>query len=344
MKIIVDVMGGDNAPGEIIGGACAAAEEFGCELILCGDSRRIQAAAEQRGLTLERHRIVHTDVSISMEDDPMVVLHAKKESSMCVGLRLLAAGEGDAFVSAGSTGALFTAASLIVRKIPGVQRAAIAGILPMKPPVLLLDAGANVTVEAEYLEQFALLGSAYMKSVHAVSRPRVGLLNNGAEECKGTPLQVETFKRLSENPEIYFVGNIEANRLPCDVCDVLVTDGFTGNILLKSIEGMGKLMLTTLRQSFTAGLKTKLAAVLMKPQLRGIKKDFDASEYGGAPLLGLRRPVIKAHGSSNAKAIKNAVRQALSYADGGVIADVTDEIKRIRELDRAGSEVPGEGK
>lgn len=334
MKIIVDAMGGDKAPGEIVCGALAAAAEYGCELILCGDSEKIQSAATAGGYSTDGHRIVHTDVAITMEDDPMVVLHAKKESSMCVGLRLLAAGEGDAFVSAGSTGALFTAASLIVRKIPGVQRAAIASILPMKPPVLLLDAGANVTVESEYLEQFAVLGSVYMRSVHSVAEPRVGLLNNGSEECKGTPIQVDAYKRLAANPDIHFVGNVEANRLPGNVCDVLVTDGFTGNVLLKSIEGMGKMMLSTLRGCFCANARTKLAALLVKKQLGGIKKDFDPSEYGGAPLLGLRRPVIKAHGSSNAKAMKNAVRQAISYADGGVIDDVAGEIKRIKERGR----------
>ncbi len=334
MKIIVDAMGGDKAPDEIVRGALEAAEECGCELVLCGDSAKIAAAAAGCGRSTDGHRIVHTDIAVSMEDDPMVVLHAKKESSMCVGLRLLAAGEGDAYVSAGSTGALFTAASLIVRKTPGVQRAAIATILPMKPPVLLLDAGANVTVTDEYLEQFALLGSIYMQSAFGLSAPRIGLLNNGAEECKGTPLQLETYRRLADNENINFVGNVEANRLPCNACDVLVTDGFTGNILLKSIEGMGSLMLGALRDCFYANTRTKLAALLVKGQLHGIKKDFDSSAHGGAPLLGLKRPVFKAHGSSNAGAIKNAVCQAASYAESGATEKISAEFKRLKERRR----------
>ena len=344
VKIIVDAMGGDHAPEEIVRGAFEAADEYGCELVLCGDEGRIRDLATRNGWPLDKHRIVHSDIAVSMEDDPMVVLHSKKKSSMCVGLRLLAAGEGDAFVSAGNTGALFTAASLIVRKVPGLQRAAIASIIPMKPPVLLLDSGANVTVNDEYLEQFAVMGSVYMKSIYGIPCPRVGLLNNGTEECKGTQLQMDTYKRLSVNPDINFIGNVEANHIPLDACDVLVTDGFTGNILLKSIEGMGRLMLTTLRDCFTANLRTKIAAGLVKDKIKGVKKDFDSSEYGGAPLLGLRRPVIKAHGSSKAKALKNAVRQAIGYSGNGIIDEITDEIKRISAQPRPTGTAPEEDK
>lgn len=330
MKIIVDAMGGDRAPDEIVRGALEAAAECGCELVLCGDSARIGAAAQAAGMSTEGHRIVHTDIAVTMEDDPMVVLHAKKDSSLCVGLRLLADGEGDAFVSAGSTGALFTAASLIVRRLPGVRRAAIATILPMDPPVLLLDAGANVTVTDEYLEQFALLGSIYMRTGFGLERPRVGLLNNGLEDHKGTPLQVETYRRLSDNESINFVGNIEADRISQNVCDVLVTDGFTGNILLKSIEGMGGLMFGALRDCFYANARTKLAALLVKKQLGGLKGRFDSSAHGGAPLLGLRRPVFKAHGSSNARAFKNAVLQAASYAGSEASDDIAAELQKLK--------------
>lgn len=330
MKIIVDAMGGDRAPDEIVRGALEAASECGCELILCGDSARISAAAQACGMPTDGHKIVHTDIAVTMEDDPMVVLHAKKESSLCVGLRLLADGEGNAFVSSGSTGALFTAASLIVRRLPGVRRAAIATILPMNPPVLLLDAGANVTVTDEYLEQFALLGSIYMRQGFGVERPRVGLLNNGAEECKGTQVQIDAYRRLSDNDSINFVGNVEANRVPQNACDVLVTDGFTGNILLKSIEGMGSLMFGALRDCFYSNTRTKLAALLVKKQLGGLKARFDSSAYGGAPLLGLRQPVFKAHGSSNAHAFKNAVLQAASYAGSSTSDDIAAEIQKLK--------------
>lgn len=345
MKIIVDVMGGDNAPDEILKGAFDAADEYGVELVLVGDEAQIKRVASVNAFDLADHRVVHTDVVVNMDDDPMVVLHAKKQSSLCVGLRMLTAGEGDAFVSAANTGALFTAASLIVRKIPGIQRAAIASILPMSPPVLLLDSGANVSVTDVYLEQFAMMGSAYMKNIHAIDSPRVGLLNNGAEESKGTQLQIDTYKRLSENAHINFIGNVEANRIPFDACDVLVADGFTGNIALKSIEGMGKMMLKTLKDCFYTNLRTKTAAVLITEEIQNIKKNFDPSEYGGAPLLGLRKPVIKAHGSSDAKAIKNAVRQAIHFVETGINNDIFsfaadyDEKKLLADAERQFDEV-----
>ncbi len=344
MKIIIDVMGGDNAPSEILKGTVEAYEKFRVDMVLVGDKNKIDDAAKENQIDLSHFEIVHTDVTVNMDDDPLSVIHAKKESSLNVGLQLLADGKGDAFVSAGNTGALFTAASLIVRKIPGIQRAAIASILPMKPPVLLLDAGANVSVTDEYLEQFAVIGTIYMKSVLGNENPRVGLLNNGSESCKGTQLQVDAYRRLSGNEYINFIGNIEANKVPLDVCDVLVTDGFTGNILLKSIEGMGKLMNNNLRDCIYTNILTKFAGLLMKKQLKGFKKNFDPSTYGGAPLLGLRKPVIKAHGSSNAKAIKNAILQAINYSANGVIEKSTQEIKKISKIKKPteGGEKPCE--
>lgn len=331
MRIIIDAMGGDNAPVEIIKGAAQAADEYGVEFIFVGDQEKITQIANDISFDLTSHKIVHTDVVITMDDDPIVVLHAKKESSLCVGLRMLAAGEGDAFVSATNTGALFTAASLIVRKIPGIQRAAIGSVLPMKPPVLLLDSGANITVTEDYMEQFAVMGSAYVKSVHNIERPRVGLLNNGSEPSKGTQLQIDTYARLSTNEYINFVGNVESNLVPFDVCDVLVADGFSGNILLKTVEGMGKLMLSTFRDCFYANARTKAAALLIMDKIEQVKKEFDPAEYGGAPILGLRKPVIKAHGSSKAKAFKNAIRQALEYAEGDVATKIAEEMKRISD-------------
>lgn len=332
MRIIVDCMGGDNAPLEVVRGAYAASLEYNASFILVGDKAQIDAIAEAEKMDLRRFDIVDAPVTIEMNDDPLFVVRAKSDSSMSTALRLLADGKGDAVISTGNTGALFTGATLIVRKIKGIKRAAIATVLPMTPPVLLLDSGANVVVTEDYLEQFAVMGSIYMNKVYGLSAPRVGLLNNGAEECKGTELQLKAYARMKDSPSINFVGNVEANKVPKDACDVLVTDGFTGNVLLKSIEGMGKLMLTTMKELFYADKRTKISALFAKHKVADIKKRFDSTEHGGAPLLGISKPVIKAHGSSNAKAVKNAIRQAISYADSGVIVSIAKEIKLFTEL------------
>ena len=270
-----------------------------------------------------------------MEDEATCVIRTKTDSSMAIGLKMLAAGEGDAFVSTGNTGALFTGASLIVRKVSGIRRPAIGAILPMTPPVLLIDSGANLSVTPEYLEQFAIMGSAYMKKIHGVDNPRVGLLNNGAEDCKGTELQIESYKLLSANPDINFVGNVEGDKVMRDVCDVLVTDGFSGNVLLKTMEGMGKLTLTTLKNVFMTNAETKLAALLLKKQIDTVKKNFDGTELGGAPMLGIAKPVIKAHGSSKAKAFKNAIRQAIAYSDSELTEDITVLARAMSERKRS---------
>ena len=236
---------------------------------------------------------------------------------MTLALKALANGEGDAMVSCGNTGALFAGASLTVRRIKGVHRAAIASILPFDPPVLLLDCGANVTVQPEFLVQFATMGSAYMKALYGLENPRVGLLNNGAEEHKGTPLQTEAYQLLKNCPDIHFVGNVEGSGIVANTCDVLVTDGFTGNVLLKTMEGMGKMLMTRMKGIFYATPITKLAALTVKKPFMKFKKDFDVKEHGGSPILGLRKPVIKAHGSSDARAFKNAIRQAMRVAESG---------------------------
>ena len=322
MRIIVDVMGGDKAPEETVKGVIQAAQEYNATFILVGNRNDIERIAAENDFDIRRMDIVHTETVITMEDDPLCVVRGKQDSSMSVGLKMLAEGQGDAFVSTGNTGALFTGATLIVRKVKGIQRAGIGTILPLGNPVLLLDTGANVTVTEENMEQFGVIGSAYMSKMYGLEQPRVGLLNNGAEECKGTELQRAAYVRLKNNPEINFVGNIEGNVLPFDSCDVIVADGFTGNILLKTVEGLGKLLLGKLKDIFYSSTVTKIAALSMKKQLGGMKKQFDATEHGGSPILGISKPVIKAHGSSNAKAFKNAIRQAISYADSGAIYDI----------------------
>lgn len=334
MRIIVDIMGGDKAPDEMVKGVCLAAAEFNATYILVGDRREIERVAEENGLDIRRFDIVHTEGVITMEDDPVCVVRAKKDSSMAKGLQLLAEGAGDAFVSTGNTGALFTGATLIVRKIKGVQRAGIGTVMPFANPTLLLDTGANVTVTEENLEQFAMMGSAYMRKMYGLTEPRVGLLNNGSESCKGTELQRTAYTLLTENPEVNFVGNVESNTAVFGGCDVLVADGFTGNIFLKCVEGVGKMMLTKLKDVLYASPVTKLAALTMKKQLTEMKKELDPNEHGGAPILGISKPVVKAHGSSDAKAFKNAIRQAIYYADSGVIYDLAESAAAFAERKR----------
>lgn len=322
MKIIIDVMSGDNAPLALLEGAIIAAEEYKIPIAVVGDRDIIEETAKDHQLSLDNIEVVHADDVIHMEDPPLSVIRDKSNSSMSVGLRMLENGEGDAFVSAGNTGALLAGATLLVRRIKGIRRAAIATVLPFPEPILLMDAGANLTVTTDDLEQFAYMGSFYMEKLHGIKQPRIGLLNNGTEHNKGLPLQVETYERLQGNTDLHFIGNVEGKEIPFSPCDVLLTDGFTGNIVLKYTEGMGRFLLSTLKTLFTKNTTTKVAALAMKGQLSAMKKQFDASEYGGAPLLGISRPVIKAHGSSDAKAVKNAVLQAVAFLSTGMNVEI----------------------
>ena len=337
--IIVDMMGGDKAPAETVKGVDLAAKEFEAKYILVGKKDELISAAEANKISLDGFEIVDTPEVITMNDSPISVTRTKTDSSMSVALRMLAEGKGDAVVSTGNTGALFTGATLIVRKMKNLRRPAIAALLPMQPPVLLLDSGANISVTPEYLEQFAVMGSAYMKYIHGLESPRVGLLNNGEEDHKGTQLQVDTYKLLRDNEDINFVGNVEGNRVMSNVCDVLVADGFTGNIFLKTMEGMGKLMLKTLKGIFYTNTKTKVCALMVQPQIKDVKKKFDTREFGGAPILGISKPVIKAHGSSDAKAFKNAIRQAIAFSEADLTADMEASLASLAERKKAQNKV-----
>ena len=347
MKIILDAMSGDNAPLEIIKGAEQAMQEYPVDIVLVGQEEIIRSVASDNGIDLDGIEIVDAPDIISMEDRALAVIKEKKESSMSVGLHMLMQGEGDAFVSAGNTGALLAGATLLVRRIRGIHRAAITTIMPFPCPVLLMDSGANLVVTPEDLEQFAAMGSVYMEKIYGIRSPRVGLLNNGTESTKGLPLQVEAYKLLSESKDINFIGNVEAKELPFGVCDVIVTDGFTGNIVLKFLEGMGKMMVGLLKDIFMSNALTKVSALAMKGKLKSIKKNFDASEHGGAPLLGISSPVIKAHGSSDANAIKHAVRQAMTFVHTGInidIAKLADEFdRRAREAKEAKAKAESAG-
>lgn len=326
MNIAIDAMGGDKAPYEIVKGVYQAANEYSdIQLTLIGDEVAIKECSTEFN-ALPNIKIVHTDCAVTMEDDPMVVMKEKKNSSMAIGLRMLKEGSVDGFLSAGSTGALHTASTLIVRKIKGIRRSAIATIIPFETPILMLDSGANPTVTADILEQWAILASIYMNKMFDIENVRVGLLNNGTEEHKGTPEIQEAYQLLKKNKNINFVGNIESKELPNCPCDVLVTDGFTGNITLKLLEGMAKFFFGSLKKIYTTNTKTKLSYLLTKKELKSLKNSFDSSKYGGAPLLGIAKPVIKAHGSSDAIDIKNAIRQTIEYIDSKIMEKVAEAL------------------
>ncbi len=340
MKIIVDVMSGDNAPEEIIKGAFMAYKELNHKLVLVGNTDDIVRCAKKYGFDLNADGIetVHASEVVKMDDEALAV-RTKRDSSMAVALRLLKEGKGDALVSAGNTGALYTGAVLLVSRIQGFRKAGIATVFPFENPVLLLDSGANVIVTPENLEQFALIGSLYMSKVMSVKNPRVGLLNNGTERTKGSQVLQDTYVRLEENESINFVGNVECKALPFNACDVIITDGFTGNAVLKLTEGLGAFFMKKLKTVFKKNAVTKLSAAMVKPGLKKMKNDFDASEYGGAPFLGISKPVLKAHGSADARTIKNAVAAAAIYAESGIIDEITVlSEKLINQKDNEASE------
>lgn len=322
MKVIVDAFGGDNAPLEIVLGVAAAISEYGVEAVLCGDKQSLRTLIAAQNIPMNGISFAHAKSVMPVEAEPTEILKSYKDSSMAVGMKLLADGGGDAFVTAGSTGAAVVGASLIVKRIKGVKRPALAPIIPdAKGCHMMIDIGANAECRPEMLVQFGVMGSAYMKTFLGVENPRVGLVNIGAEETKGLSLHVEANKLMKSAP-INFIGNVEARDLPLGGCDVAVTDGFVGNILLKHTEGMAKFFSAELKNILLASTTSKLAALILKKGIDGFKKKMDYSEYGGTPLLGIAKPVIKAHGSSNARAIKNAVRQAKSMCDNDVIAKI----------------------
>jgi glycerol-3-phosphate acyltransferase PlsX len=328
MKIIIDAMGGDNAPLEIVKGAVLAVEELGVNIVLAGDINKINKVIHENGLSRRNIQVVHTEQVISMEDEPVSVVRGKRNSSLGIALKMFGddnGGEYGALVSAGNTGALLTGATLRIKCLPDIKRAAIAVVLPYERESLLIDAGANIDVQAEYLKQFGFMGSIYMNKILNIESPTVGLVNNGAEANKGLPEYIEAYRLLSETKTINFTGNIEGRDIAVNPSDVLVTDGFTGNIILKLTEGCGLFMGKKLKEMFVRNLLTKFSAGLLKNSLRDFKQSFDQSEYGGAPFLGLRKTVIKAHGSSNAQAIKNAVRQAKFCVETKIIEQIEAE-------------------
>ncbi|HIX95146.1 MAG TPA: phosphate acyltransferase PlsX [Candidatus Gemmiger excrementipullorum] len=313
MKILIDAMGGDNAPLCVLQGAAQAAAEFGqgMDLVLLGDEAALKACAAQNHIDLAPFTIVPCSEVVDMHDDPVKAARHKPDSSLVKGLTMLKNGEGDAFVSAGSTGALHVGTSLIVRTLKGVKRPALATPMPgAKQNFLLLDCGANAECRPEMLNAFGTMGSVYAQKVMGRAQPQVALVNNGAEDTKGTPIYREAHQLLKANPCIRFAGNIEPRYIMDGDIDVVVCDGFVGNVVLKLTEGVAKTLLGMLKGVFLKNLVTKLCYLGVKGGLGELKRMMDSEEVGGAPLLGAAKPVIKAHGSSKAKGIKNAIRQA----------------------------------
>ena len=344
MKIIVDAMGGDNAPAAVVQGALDAHKKHGVDILLVGRAAEVLRAVEACGEKTLPAGVELKDASevVEISDDPATAFKMKKDSSLTVGLNLLKAGEGDAFVSAGSTGALLSGATLLVKRIRGIRRAAMGPVIPvLGGKAILCDCGANAECTPEYLLQFAYLGNYYAKRVLGVEKPRVALLNIGAEEEKGDALRHETYALLqaaSEEGRLHFTGNIEASDVMMGGADVVVADGFTGNVMLKSLEGTGKFLLKELKKMFLSSTKTKLAAAMVKSDMADMKKLLDPSEIGGTPFLGISKPVIKAHGSSDARAICNAVLRAKEYAESGFIADIEANIGAMK-LERGAEKV-----
>jgi glycerol-3-phosphate acyltransferase PlsX len=327
MKIIVDAFGGDNAPVEIMKGCAMAVENLGVEIILVGNEPDIKTAAVKNSISLNYMEILQADEVMDIHEEPTEITKSKKNTSIAVGLKALAEGKGDAFVCAGSTGALIVGATLIVKRIKGIKRPALAPILPSeKNKFMLLDAGANNECRPEMLAQFALMGSVYMRKVMNVSKPVVKLLNVGSEDTKGRDLEKNTY-RILKTSNLNFKGNIEARELPEGNADVVVADGFTGNIALKLYEGMGSFFGRTLK-SFFKGIGL-LSALFIKGKITDFKKLMDYKEVGGAVLLGVSKPVIKAHGSSDAKAFYNAIRQAKNCVDGKMIETISSELESL---------------
>ena len=322
MRIILDAMGGDNAPQAPVIGALQAAKDFGAQIILVGKGEEILSVMRSQGYNdlPEGIEIAHADEVVDMHDDPANVIRKKKNSSMVIGLKMLSDGLGDAFVSAGSTGALLTGATLLVKRVTGIRRAAMGPTMPNKAggKTVILDCGANAECTPEFLLQFGLVGSIYAQKCLGVENPRIGLLNIGTEDTKGTPLQKEAYallKAAGDKGIINFVGNTEARDVPLGAVDVIVCDGFAGNVLLKSIEGTAMFMGSLISKMFKKSILSKLAAALVMKDIKAFKKMLDYREIGGTPFLGIRKPVIKAHGSSDALAFRNAVRQAMETPD-----------------------------
>ena len=331
MNIIVDAFGGDNAPLEIIKGSLDAKNEFGVDITLVGNEEIIRKVSRENELNLDGVKIVHAETVISQNEAGTEVVKSKKDCSMAVGLKMLHNGEGDAFVSAGNSGAVCVGATLIVKRIKGIKRPGFAPVIPtLEGNMMLIDCGANVECKPQMLLQFGVMGSIYMEKVMGIKNPRVGLANVGTEPHKGGELQQKTYELL-ENSKLNFIGNIEGRDVPVGGCDVCVSDGFTGNLILKTYEGVASALMSKIKGVFNKNLKNKLAAAMVYGDLKEMKKSVDYNEFGGAPIIGCAKPVFKAHGSANAKTFKNAIRLTKEYVENNVVEEISAALKEFNE-------------
>lgn len=331
MKIVIDAMGGDHAPKAIVEGAMMAIETFEqLEIILVGDEEKINPFLTDK----TRIDIIHTTTVISSDDEPVRAVRKKKDASLVLMAKEVKEKRADACISAGNTGALMSAGLFQVGRIKGVERPALSPTLPTvdKKGFVLLDVGANVEAKAKHLMQYGIMGSIYAEKVRGVNKPRVGLLNVGTEDGKGTELTKQAFDLLKEAP-INFVGNVEARDLLSGQFDVVVTDGFSGNVALKTVEGTAMMMFSMLKKTFMSSLKTKIAALVLKKDLKALKNELDYAEYGGALLFGLKAPVVKAHGSSNPRAIFSAIRQTVTMVEHRVTETIAETMAELHQVE-----------
>lgn len=328
MKIILDAMGGDNAPKAICEGAIAASQEIEDEIVLIGKEDLVRETLEELGYEGEKISIINAEEVITNDEAPVKAVRRKKDSSIVKGLNMVKDGEGDVFISAGSTGALLAGGLFILGRIKGIDRPTLATVYPVigKKPSILVDSGANAECKATNLLEFGQMGSIYMQEVLGRNNPTVGLVNNGTEEGKGTTLTKAAYELLKE-AELNFIGSVEARELPNGACDVIVTDGFTGNAILKLTEGMGLMVLREMKRRFLQGTKAKVGAMLLKDKLMGIKTEFNYAEYGGAPLLGVQGALLKMHGSSDALAVKQTILKSLPYVKEDVVGKITAAVE-----------------
>ncbi len=332
-RVVLDAMGGDNAPGEIVKGAVdAVKEDAEIHVILVGQEEKVKAALASLEYPKEQISVVNATEVIEMAEPPVAAIRKKKDSSIVVGMKLVKEQQADAFVSAGSTGAVLVGGQVLIGRIRGIERPPLAPLIPTEKGVtLLIDCGANVDARASHLVQFAQMGSIYMKHVMGIANPTVGIVNIGAEEEKGNALVKETFPLLKEQEDLNFIGSVEARDIPTGPADVVVCEAFTGNVILKMYEGTAAMLLSAVKKGLMSTLRSKIGALLIKPALKATLKDYDASKYGGAPMLGLNGLVVKTHGNSKALEIKNTILQCKTFVQADINGKIREQLLQPTE-------------
>lgn len=336
MRIAIDGMGGDNAPFEIVKGCVEASKKIEHEIYIVGLEDEIQQELSKYNYRKEQIKVIHASDVITMEDAPVKAVRTKKDSSLVRGLNMVKNGEADLLISAGNSGAIMAGGLFILGRIPGIDRPAIATTYPIlgRGMSLMVDSGANAECKPTNLLEFATMGSIYVERVFGLKNPKVGLVNIGTEESKGTTVLKATYELLKKS-RLNFIGNVEAREVPNGACDVIVCDGFVGNIILKLTEGLAWSILQLMKKKFTEGIRSKIGALLLTNKLKEMKKEFDYSEYGGAPILGVKGVLLKIHGSSNSNAVKNAIIKGIPYVENNVIQVIQDSVLELEEIEQS---------